>query len=193
MSIGFLVDAGQAMIWRGPMATQALEQLLRQTNWHDLDYLIVDMPPGTGDIQLTLSQKVPVTGAVIVTTPQDIALLDAKKGVSMFQKVSVPILGVVENMAVYCCPNCGHIEHIFGADGGKKMAAEEGLAYLGALPLTMAIRQQADSGCPTVAAEPDGEIAGLYKALARQVAVRIADQAKDYSAKFPTITVSKDT
>ncbi|RZS58172.1 iron-sulfur cluster carrier protein ApbC [Sphaerotilus mobilis] len=193
MSIGFMVDPDQAMIWRGPMATQALEQLLRQTNWHDLDYLIVDMPPGTGDIQLTLSQRVPVTGAVIVTTPQDIALLDARKGVSMFQKVSVPILGVVENMAVYCCPNCGHTAHIFGADGGKKMAAEQGLAYLGALPLTLSIREQADNGRPTVVAEPDGEIAGLYKGLARQVAIQIADAAKDYSSKFPTITVSKST
>jgi len=193
MSIGFMVDPDQAMIWRGPMATQALEQLLRQTNWHDLDYLIVDMPPGTGDIQLTLSQRVPVTGAVIVTTPQDIALLDARKGVSMFQKVSVPILGVVENMAVYCCPNCGHTAHIFGADGGKKMAAEQGLAYLGALPLTLSIREQADNGRPTVVADPDGEIAGLYKGLARQVAIQIADAAKDYSSKFPTITVSKST
>jgi ATP-binding protein involved in chromosome partitioning len=193
MSIGFMVDPDQAMIWRGPMATQALEQLLRQTNWHDLDYLIVDMPPGTGDIQLTLSQRVPVTGALIVTTPQDIALLDAKKGVSMFQKVSVPILGVVENMAVYCCPNCGHTAHIFGADGGKKMAAEQGLSYLGALPLTLSIREQADNGRPTVVAEPDGEIAALYKGLARQVAIKIADAAKDYSTKFPTITVSKST
>nr|MBP6677249.1 iron-sulfur cluster carrier protein ApbC [Vitreoscilla sp.] len=159
MSIGFMIDADDAMIWRGPMATQALEQLLRQTNWKDLDYLIVDMPPGTGDIQLTLSQRVPITGAIIVTTPQDIALLDARKGLKMFEKVSVPILGVVENMAVYCCPNCGHTAHIFGADGGKKMAAQYGVDYLGALPLTMSIREQADSGAPTVVAEPDGEIA----------------------------------
>ncbi|ACB35020.1 protein of unknown function DUF59 [Leptothrix cholodnii SP-6] len=193
MSIGFLVDPDQAMIWRGPMATQALEQLLRQTNWHDLDYLIVDMPPGTGDIQLTLSQKVPVTGALIVTTPQDIALLDARKGLTMFEKVSVPILGIVENMAVYVCENCGHAEHIFGADGGRKLAQEQGIAYLGALPLNRSIREQADTGCPSVVAEPDGEIAGLYKALARQVAVKIADAAKDYSTKFPTITVSKNT
>jgi ATP-binding protein involved in chromosome partitioning len=193
MSIGFMIDADDAMIWRGPMATQALEQLLRQTNWQDLDYLIVDMPPGTGDIQLTLSQRVPITGAVIVTTPQDIALLDAKKGLKMFEKVSVPILGVVENMAVYCCPNCGHTAHIFGADGGKKMAAQYGVDYLGALPLTMSIREQADSGAPTVVADPDGEIAGLYKAMARQVAVKVAAQAKDFSSKFPTITVSKGT
>jgi ATP-binding protein involved in chromosome partitioning len=181
------------MIWRGPMATQALEQLLRQTNWRDLDYLIVDMPPGTGDIQLTLSQRVPLTGAVIVTTPQDIALLDAKKGLKMFEKVGVPILGLVENMAVYCCPNCGHVEHIFGADGGKRMAAEYQVDYLGALPLNLSIRQQADSGRPTVVADPDGEIAGIYKTVARQVAVKIAAKAKDYSAKFPTISISKTT
>ena len=193
MSIGFLVDEDQAMIWRGPMATQALEQLLRQTNWKDLDYLLVDMPPGTGDIALTLSQRVPLTGAVIVTTPQDIALIDAKKGISMFQKVGVPILGIVENMAVYCCPNCGHTEHIFGVDGGKKMAAQFEVDYLGALPLNMSIRVQADTGTPTVAAHPDGEIAGLYKAVARTVAIKIAQKAKDYSSKFPTITVSKGT
>ncbi len=193
MSIGFLVEPDQAMIWRGPMATQALDQLLRQTNWRELDYLIVDMPPGTGDIQLTLSQRVPITGAVIVTTPQDIALIDARKGISMFDKVGVPILGLVENMAVYCCPNCGHTEHIFGADGGKQMAAELKLDYLGALPLTRSIREQADSGTPTVVAEPDGELAALYKQVARQVAVKIAEKAKDFSSKFPTITVSKTT
>jgi ATP-binding protein involved in chromosome partitioning len=193
MSIGFLIDADNPMIWRGPMATQALEQLLRQTNWRELDYLLVDMPPGTGDIQLTLSQRVPLTGAVIVTTPQDIALLDAKKGLKMFEKVGVPILGVVENMAVYCCPNCGHTEHIFGADGGRKMATEYGVDYLGALPLNLSIREQADSGRPTVVADPDGEIAGIYKSVARQVAIKIAAKAKDYSAKFPTISISKTT
>ena len=193
MSIGFLVEADSPMVWRGPMATQALDQLLRQTNWGDLDYLIVDMPPGTGDIQLSLSQKVPLTGAVIVTTPQDIALLDAKKGLKMFEKVGVPILGIVENMAVHVCEKCGHVEHIFGADGGKKMAADYQMDYLGALPLNLSIRVQADSGRPTVVSDPDGEIAGLYKAVARQVAVKIADRAKDYSAKFPTITISKDT
>jgi ATP-binding protein involved in chromosome partitioning len=193
MSIGFLVEPDQAMIWRGPMATQALDQLLNQTNWRELDYLLIDMPPGTGDIALTLSQRVPLTGAIIVTTPQDIALLDARKGLSMFEKVGVPILGIVENMAVYCCPNCGHTEHIFGADGGKRMAAEYKVDYLGGLPLTMAIREQADSGRPTVVADPDGEIAGIYKAVARQVAVKVALKAKDFSAKFPTITVSKGT
>jgi ATP-binding protein involved in chromosome partitioning len=193
MSIGFLVDQDEAMIWRGPMATQALEQLLRQTNWRDLDYLIVDMPPGTGDIQLTLSQRVPMTGAVIVTTPQDIALLDAKKGIKMFEKVGVPILGIVENMAVHVCSNCGHVEHIFGAEGGKKMAAQYNMDYLGALPLDINIRLQADSGTPTVVADPDGEVAGIYRAVARRVAVGIAEKAKDFSAKFPTITVSKNT
>ncbi len=193
MSIGFLIEADNPMIWRGPMATQALEQLLRQTNWAGLDYLIVDMPPGTGDIQLTLSQKVPLTGAVIVTTPQDIALLDARKGLKMFEKVGVPILGVVENMAVHVCSNCGHVEHIFGAEGGKKMAAEYGVDYLGALPLSLSIREQADSGHPTVVSDPDGEIAGIYKAVARQVAIKIAAKAKDFSSKFPTITISTNS
>ena len=193
ISIGFLVERDNAMIWRGPMATQALEQLLRQTNWGDLDYLIVDMPPGTGDIQLTLSQRVPLTGAVIVTTPQDIALIDARRGIKMFEKVGVPILGIVENMAVHVCSNCGHVEHIFGADGGKKMAAEFGMDYLGALPLALAIREQADSGKPTVVSEPDGETAGLYKAIARQLAAKIAQRSKDFSSKFPTISISKNT
>ena len=193
MSIGFLVAQDEAMIWRGPMATQALEQLLRQTNWRELDYLIVDMPPGTGDIQLTLSQRVPMTGAVIVTTPQDIALLDAKKGIKMFEKVGVPILGIVENMAVHVCQNCGHIEHVFGADGGKKMAADYKMDYLGALPLHMDIRVQADGGRPTVVADPDGDVAAIYKAVARQVAVSIAAKNKDFSSKFPTITISKNT
>jgi ATP-binding protein involved in chromosome partitioning len=193
MSIGFLVDADNAMIWRGPMVAQALDQLLRQTNWTDLDYLLVDMPPGTGDIQLSMSQRVPVTGAVIVTTPQDIALIDAQRGLKMFEKVNVPILGIVENMAVHVCTNCGHVEHIFGADGGRKMAEKFGVDYLGALPLTMAIREQADSGRPTVVADPDGEVAQIYKRVARQVAVKIAQRSRDFSSKFPTITVSKET
>ncbi len=193
MSIGFLVEQDNPMIWRGPMATQALEQLLRQTNWDELDYLIVDMPPGTGDIQLTLSQRVPLTGAVIVTTPQDIALLDAKKGIKMFEKVGVPILGIVENMAVHVCSNCGHVEHVFGEDGGKRLATEYKMDYLGALPLNLSIRVQADNGRPSVVSEPDGEIAGLYKAVARKVAVKVAQRAKDFSSKFPTISVSKDT
>ena len=193
MSIGFLVAQDEAMVWRGPMATQALEQLIRQTNWKDLDYLIVDMPPGTGDIQLTLSQRVPMTGAVIVITPQDIALLDAKKGIKMFEKVGVPILGIVENMAVHVCTQCGHSEHIFGEDGGKKMAAEYNMDYLGALPLDMQIRLQADNGRPTVVSDPDGKVAGIYKAIARQVAIKIAAKAKDFSSKFPSIKISKDT
>ncbi|MFM2208904.1 MAG: hypothetical protein RIQ96_547 [Pseudomonadota bacterium] len=192
-SIGFLVSDEQAMVWRGPMASQALEQLITQTNWKDLDYLIVDMPPGTGDIQLTLAQKVPLTGAVIVTTPQDIALIDAKKGIKMFEKVGVPILGIVENMAVHVCSACGHIEHIFGVDGGRKMAEQYGMDWLGALPLSMDIRLQADSGKPTVVAAPDSEAARLYGEIARKVAVKVALKAKDFSAKFPTITISKDT
>src|SRR5574337_1018387 len=193
MSIGFLVKPDEAMIWRGPMATQALEQLLRQTRWRDLDYLIVDLPPGTGDVQLTLSQRVPLTGAVIVTTPQDIALLDARKAVRMFEKVGVPILGIVENMAVHVCTNCGHVEHIFGEGGGKRMAAERDLAYLGALPLDMQIRLQADGGKPTVAANPDGDVAAIYKSVARQVAIAIAAKNKDFTSKFPAIKISKNT
>jgi ATP-binding protein involved in chromosome partitioning len=193
MSIGLLVNPDEAMIWRGPMASQALDQLLNQTHWQELDYLIVDMPPGTGDIQLSLSQRVPMTGAVIVTTPQDIALADARKGVAMFEKVGVPILGVVENMAVHVCTHCGHVEHIFGADGGKRYAAEKGLHYLGALPLALTVREQADSGRPTVVAEPDGEIAALYKGMARALAVRIAAKSKDFSSRFPSIKVSHDT
>ncbi|QKV52098.1 iron-sulfur cluster carrier protein ApbC [Comamonas antarctica] len=193
MSIGFLVNQDEAMIWRGPMATQALEQMLRQTNWKDLDYLLVDMPPGTGDIQLTLAQRVPMTGAIVVTTPQDIALIDARKGIKMFEKVGVPILGLVENMAAHVCTQCGHVEHIFGAEGGRKMAAEYGIDYLGALPLSLQIREQADSGKPTVVAEPGSEAAQIYQRVARDMAVKIALKAKDFSAKFPTITVSKNT
>lgn len=189
MSIGFLIDQDTPMIWRGPMVTGALEQLLKQTNWQDLDYLIVDMPPGTGDIQLTLSQKVPVTGAVVVTTPQDIALLDARKGLKMFEKVGVPILGIVENMAIHVCSNCGHHEHIFGQGGGQKMAEDYKVHYLGGLPLDIRIREQTDSGVPTVVADPEGELASIYKAIARKVAIRIAEQAKDMSLKFPTIVV----
>ncbi|HZE93044.1 MAG TPA: iron-sulfur cluster carrier protein ApbC [Rhizobacter sp.] len=193
MSIGFLVEADNAMIWRGPMATQALDQLLRQTNWRDLDYLIVDMPPGTGDVQLTLSQRVPLTGAVIVTTPQDIALIDARRGIKMFEKVGVPILGIVENMAMHVCSQCGHVEHVFGAEGGQKMAAEYGMDFLGSLPLSMGIRVQADSGAPTVVSDPEGEIAAIYKGMARQLAVKIAQRSKDFSSKFPTISISKTT
>ncbi|MFZ6657632.1 iron-sulfur cluster carrier protein ApbC [Undibacterium sp. TJN19] len=188
-SIGFMIDPDSPMVWRGPMVTQALHQLLEQTNWRDLDYLIVDMPPGTGDVQLTLSQKVPVTGAVIVTTPQDIALLDARKGLKMFEKVGIPILGVVENMSIHVCSSCGHAEPIFGEGGGQKMCADFGVDFLGGLPLTMSIREQADSGKPTVVAEPDGKIAGLYKDIARKLAIRVAEKAKDMSSKFPSITI----
>jgi ATP-binding protein involved in chromosome partitioning len=188
-SIGFMVDPGEPMVWRGPIVTQALQQLLEQTNWRNLDYLIVDMPPGTGDVQLTLSQKVPVTGAVIVTTPQDIALLDARKGLKMFEKVGIPILGIVENMSTHICSNCGHAEPIFGVGGGEKMCAEYGVDFLGALPLTMSIREQADSGTPTVVAEPNGTIAEIYKSIARKVAIKVAEKAKDMTSKFPTITI----
>jgi ATP-binding protein involved in chromosome partitioning len=191
-SIGFMIDPDEPMVWRGPMVTQALQQLLEQTNWRELDYLIVDMPPGTGDIQLTLSQKVPVTGAVIVTTPQDIALLDARKGLKMFEKVGIPILGVVENMSTHICSNCGHTEAIFGAGGGEKMCADFGVDFLGKLPLQLSIREQADSGTPTVVAEPDGAVANIYKEIARKVAVKVAEKAKDMSAKFPTIVVKND-
>ncbi|THF61558.1 iron-sulfur cluster carrier protein ApbC [Pseudothauera rhizosphaerae] len=189
MSIGFLVDVETPMVWRGPMATQALNQLLKETNWKDLDYLVIDMPPGTGDIQLTLSQSVPVTGAVIVTTPQDIALLDARKGLKMFEKVGVPIVGVVENMSIHICSNCGHEERIFGAGGGQKLCADYGIPFLGALPLDLQIREQADGGTPTVAADPDGRIAAIYREIARKVAVRVAEKAKDMTHKFPSIVV----
>lgn len=188
-SIGFLIDPDTPMVWRGPMVTQALDQLLRLTRWDDLDYLVVDMPPGTGDIQLTLAQKVPVTGAVIVTTPQDIALLDARKGLRMFEKVGVPILGIVENMAVHVCTQCGHAEHIFGQGGGERMAQEYGATYLGGLPLDLRIREQTDAGRPTVVAEPDGAIAEMYRKIARRVAIQIGEKAQDHSTKFPTIVV----
>ena len=191
-SIGFMIDPDQPMVWRGPIVTQALQQLLEQTNWKDLDYLIVDMPPGTGDVQLTLSQKVPVTGAVIVTTPQDIALLDARKGLKMFEKVGIPILGIVENMSMHICSNCGHAEPIFGQGGGEKMCADFGVDFLGALPLTMSIREQADSGRPTVVADPDGQVAQIYKGIARKVAVKVAEKAKDMTSKFPSIVIKND-
>jgi len=188
-SIGFLINEDSPMVWRGPMVTSALEQLLRQTRWRDIDYLIVDMPPGTGDIQLTLSQKVPVTGAVIVTTPQDIALLDARKGLKMFEKVGVPIIGIVENMSTYICPSCGHEEHVFGSGGGQKMCSDYGVDFLGSLPLNISIREQSDAGRPTVVAEPDGPISMVYQQIARQIAIRIAGLAKDMSSKFPNIVI----
>ena len=190
MSIGFMIQGDDApMVWRGPMVTQALDQLLHQTRWDGLDYLIVDLPPGTGDIQLTLAQKVPVTGAIIVTTPQDIALLDARKGLKMFEKVDIKILGIVENMSTHICSKCGHEEHIFGSGGGEKMCSDYKVEFLGGLPLDIRIREQTDSGTPTVVANPDGEIARQYKQIARRVAVRIADMAQDHSAVFPKIVV----
>lgn len=189
MSIGYLIDEETPMIWRGPMVTQALEQLLRDTNWQDLDYLVVDLPPGTGDIQLTLAQKVPVTGAVIVTTPQDIALLDARKGLKMFEKVGIPILGIVENMSIHVCSNCGHEEYIFGAGGAERMAKDYDVDVLGSLPLDIAIRERADSGTPTVVADPDGALARRYRDIARGVALAIAERARDMTSKFPSIVV----
>jgi ATP-binding protein involved in chromosome partitioning len=192
MSIGFLVDEQQPMAWRGPMVTSALNQLLTQTNWGDLDYLIVDMPPGTGDIQLTLAQRVPVSGAVIVTTPQDIALADARKGLEMFQKVHVPVLGVVENMSTYVCTNCGHEEHIFGEHGGRGLSDQYGVPLLGSLPLDRRIREETDGGKPTVAADPRGPLARAFREVALRAAGELAARAKDYSRLFPSITVEED-
>jgi ATP-binding protein involved in chromosome partitioning len=190
MSIGFLIDEEQPMIWRGPMATQALMQLLHETHWRELDYLVVDLPPGTGDIQLTLSQRIPVSGALVVTTPQDIALIDAKKGLQMFRKVEVPILGLIENMSFYCCPNCGHRAEIFGAGGGERMSAQFGVDLLGRVPLDPRIREQADGGRPTVAAEPDSELSRIYRDIARRAAARLAHG--DAEAAFPEIQVADD-
>ena len=192
MSIGFLIDEETPMIWRGPMVTQALEQLLNDTRWRNLDYLVVDLPPGTGDVQLTLAQKIPVSGAVIVTTPQDIALLDARKGLKMFRKVEVPVLGVVENMSLHICSECGHEEPIFGTGGGENLARENDVELLGQLPLDRRIREETDSGAPTVITEPDSRIAQIYCDIARRTAAKLAMQAKDYSAKFPHIVIQND-
>jgi ATP-binding protein involved in chromosome partitioning len=192
MSIGYLVEEDTPMIWRGPMVTQALEQLLNDTNWKDVDYLVIDLPPGTGDIQLTLAQKIPVSGAVIITTPQDIALLDARKGLKMFDKVEVPVLGVVENMSIHICSECGHAEHIFGEGGGTRMAEEQGVDFLGSLPLDIKIREQADSGNPTVAAMPESKISEIYREIARKTAARLATKAKDHSAAFPSIVIQNN-
>jgi ATP-binding protein involved in chromosome partitioning len=189
MSIGFLVDTDTPMVWRGPMVTGALEQLLRDTNWKSLDYLVIDLPPGTGDIQLTLAQKIPVTGAIIVTTPQDIALLDARKGLKMFEKVGIPILGIVENMSTHICSKCGHEEHIFGAGGGAVMATDYNVDLLGSLPLDIKIREQSDGGKPTVVNEPDSKIASIYKEIARKAAIKIANASLDHSSKFPNIVI----
>jgi ATP-binding protein involved in chromosome partitioning len=189
MSIGFMIDAEEPMIWRGPMVSQALTQLLGETHWGELDYLVIDMPPGTGDIQLTLAQRVPVSGAVIVTTPQDIALLDARKGLKMFEKVEVRVLGIVENMSTHICTNCGHVEHIFGSGGGARMAEQYGVSLLGELPLDVRIREEADGGAPTVVAEPGSERALAYFRMARRTAARLATLNKDYSRVFPKITI----
>jgi ATP-binding protein involved in chromosome partitioning len=192
MSIGFLIDEETPMIWRGPMVTQALEQLLNDTNWSDLDYLVIDLPPGTGDTQLTLAQKVPVSGAIIVTTPQDIALLDARKGLKMFQKVEVPVLGIVENMSIHICSQCGHEEHIFGSGGGQSMADQYGIDLLGSLPLDIHIREETDSGKPTVVAQPDSRATAIYREIARKTAAKLSLQAKDYAAKFPRIVIQNN-
>lgn len=192
MSIGLLIDIETPMVWRGPMVTQALQQLLNDTNWKDLDYLIVDMPPGTGDIQLTLAQKIPVTGAVIVTTPQDIALLDARKGLKMFEKVGIPIFGIVENMSTHTCSQCGHTEPIFGTGGGEKMCRDYQVDFLGALPLDIKIREHTDSGRPSVIAEPDSQIAQTYRLIARKIAVKVAESAEDHSAAFAQIIMEDD-
>jgi len=192
MSIGFLIDEEEPMIWRGPMVTQALQQMLGDTNWRELDYLVIDLPPGTGDIQLTLSQKVPVSGSVIVTTPQDISLLDARKALKMFEKVKVPVLGVIENMSTHICSKCGHEEHIFGAGGGEAMAEQYDVNMLGHLPLDITIRENADNGEPTVVKDPDGEISQIYRTIARRIAAQLAKQSKDYSSVFPNIVIKND-
>ncbi len=189
MSIGFLIEEETPMIWRGPMVTQALEQLLRDTNWQDIDYLIIDLPPGTGDIQLTLAQRVPVSGAIIVTTPQDIALLDARKGLKMFEKVDVPVLGIVENMSTHICSQCGHEEHIFGEGGGQRMAEQYDVELLGSVPLDIRIREETDAGQPTVIAEPDSRIGLTFREIARRVAAKLSLRKKDHSAAFPNIVI----
>ena len=192
MSIGFLIEEDTPMIWRGPMVTQALEQLLQDTQWRDLDYLIIDLPPGTGDIQLTLAQKVPVSGAVIVTTPQDIALLDARKALKMFEKVEIPVLGIVENMSTHICSNCGHEEHIFGEGGGKRMSVEYSVEHLGDIPLDGRIRSDADGGRPTVVADPDGSLAQAYRTIARNASGILSVRKRDYSEVFPSIVIQND-
>lgn len=189
MSIGFMIDEDTPMIWRGPMVTQALTQLLNETNWDDLDYLVIDLPPGTGDIQLTLCQRVPVSGALIVTTPQDIALLDARKALKMFEKVDVPVLGIVENMALHTCSNCGHTEHVFGSGGGERMAKQYGVPLLGSLPLDIRIREHSDGGTPSVAADPTGPVAALYREIARKTAAQLSLQARSKSIQFPNIVI----
>tara|TARA_B110000305_G_scaffold197375_1_gene222966 strand:- start:2837 stop:3439 length:603 start_codon:yes stop_codon:yes gene_type:complete len=188
MSIGFLVEEAAPMVWRGPMVTQALEQLLKNTEWDNVDYMIVDLPPGTGDTQLTLSQKIPVSGAVIVTTPQDIALIDAQKGLAMFEKVNIPILGIVENMSIHICSNCNHAEEIFGNGGGERMAASSNTNFLGALPLKLEIRTDVDEGTPSVAKDPESPVSIMYQQIARKVAATLSLQSESVGA-FPKITI----
>ena len=188
MSIGYLVDEASPMVWRGPMVTQALDQLIRKTEWNNVDYVIIDMPPGTGDTQLTISQKIPVSGAAIVTTPQDIALIDAQKGLAMFEKVNIPILGIIENMSMHICSNCGHAEAIFGQGGGKDMANDSGAEFLGALPLEIDIRTNADEGTPTVVKDPQGKTAEIYKTIARKLAASLSLRSESVGA-FPNITI----
>lgn len=190
MSIGFMVDSSQPMVWRGPIATRALMQLLRDTRWRGVDYLVLDMPPGTGDIQLTIAQQIPVTGAVIVTTPQELAVADAQRGLVMFNKVSIPVLGVVENMAAYECPHCGHESALFGSGGGERLCREHGVELLGQLPLASAIREAADGGAPSVAADPDSAISQRYRRIAVRAAAKIAEKSRDRSAAFPKIVIS---
>ena len=189
MSIGFMMDSVQPLAWRAPMITQALMQLLEQTKWRDLDYLLIDMPPGTGDIQMTLSQKAPLTGAVVVTTPQDVAVLDAKKGLMMFQKMNVDILGIVENMSSYVCTHCGQVEHIFGKDGGKLMSEAYGVDSLGDIPLNGAVREQTDNGKPVVVAEPDGLMSRIFREIAYRLAGKVALKPKDMTGMFPPVRV----
>ena len=189
MSIGYLINADQPLIWRGPMATNMLQQLLRDTNWVEIDYLIIDLPPGTGDIQLTLAQQIPVSGAIIVTTPQDIALIDAQRGLSMFEKVNVPVLGVIENMGMHICSECGHTEAIFGEGGGIAMSKKNKVELLGSLPLDIAIRQNADSGKPSLVAEPSGKTSEIYKEIARKATANLALKTKDFSTRFPNIVI----
>jgi ATP-binding protein involved in chromosome partitioning len=192
MSVGFMVDEETPLILRGPMVVGALQQLLNETNWDDLDYLIIDLPPGTGDIQLTLSQQVPVSGSVIVTTPQDIALLDAQKALKMFERVEIPVLGVIENMSIHICSNCGHEESIFGKGGGALMAEKYDVELLGALPLDISIREDADGGKPSVAADPDGQVAAIYREIARKITAKLALKSKDFSGLFPNIVIENN-
>jgi ATP-binding protein involved in chromosome partitioning len=192
MSIGYLVDGGAPLVWRGPMIGKAMQQMIHETSWGNLDYLVIDLPPGTGDIQLTLCQKIPVSGAVIVTTPQDLALEDVRRACEMFAKLNVPILGVVENMSLFHCPQCGHEEKIFGEGGAAKLAKEYGLTVFGSIPLDIKIREQTDSGSPSVVSDPEGYHAGIFRDIARKAAGKLSLQAKDYSSRFPKVVVEPD-